>query len=332
MKKSSVSKVVRILVLSVVFLSLFISQSFAADEITLAVSSPHIWIQPIIAQCEGYYEQAGLNVKMIEFSSGRAAVDALIGGQADMATTAISPAIFAAFQKQPIAILAVNATYFNERITVRTDSGIEKPEDLKGKKIGVQLGTDVHYFLMTFLEHYGLSEKDVELINLNQSDMVIGLVRGDIDAFAAFKPAPDNAKEAMQDGAFFFEQPQPPFFESLYLTVGMQKLVAERPEVYEKFMNVMVKADEFAAENPDAVVKCISSFTGDDAETVKSLMDGYTYSISLSDSLIEASEKRAQWQIDNDLSPEGAEMPDFRSVVCDEPLLKAAPDRVSLSK
>ncbi len=331
MKKPSVSKVVLTLLLSAIFVFLFTGQSFAADKLTFAISSPHIWIHPIIAQCEGLYEQAGLDVQMIEFSSGRAAVDALIGGQADVATTAISPAIFAAFQKQPIAILAVNANYFNERITVRAASGIEKPEDLKGKKIGVQLGTDVHYFLMTFLEHYGISEADVELVNLTQSDMVIGLVRGDIDAFAAFKPAPDNAKEAMPDGVFFFEQPQPPFFESLYLTVGMQKLVSERPEVYEKFMDVMVKADEFAAENPDAVVKCISNFTGDDVDTVKSLMDGYTYRISLTDSLVEASEKRAQWQIDNDLSPEGAEMPDFRSFICADPLQKAAPDRVVLN-
>ena len=74
-------------------------------------------------------------------------MDALIGGQADVATTAISPVILASFQNQPMAILAENARFLDEKLTARVESGIAEPADLAGKKIGVTLGSDVHYFL-----------------------------------------------------------------------------------------------------------------------------------------------------------------------------------------
>ena len=181
----------------------------------LALSSPHVWIQPVIAQSEGYFKEVGLEVKIVRFTSGRAAMDALIGGQANLATTAISPVILASFQNQPMAILAENARFLEEKITARLESGITEPADLAGKKIGVKLGTDIHYFLHLFLKHAGLSIEDIQIVNLRPPDMVISLVRGDVDAFASWKPHPDKAKAAMGDKAIFLTEPDPPIFESL---------------------------------------------------------------------------------------------------------------------
>ena len=36
-------------------------------KMTLALSSPHVWIQPVIAQCEGYYEEVGLDLEIVRF-------------------------------------------------------------------------------------------------------------------------------------------------------------------------------------------------------------------------------------------------------------------------
>lgn len=306
------------------------SEDLVPMDLSIALSSTHVWIQPVIAQCQGFYEKVGLNVEIVRFTSGRAAMDALIGGQTDLATTAISPAIFAAFQGQPVAILAENASFPGEKITARVESGIATPADLAGKKIGVQLGSDVHFFLISFLNHYGLTEDDVEIVNLTSTDMVFSLARGDIDAFASWKPQPDKAKEEMGDGAIFLEQPDPPFFESLYLIVGMQELVEKNPEAYVRFMEAMILADEYAAANPDGVKQCIADITEIDLDTAAELMDGYVFKIKLDQSLIAASENRAEWQIENNLSPEGVEMPDFRKFIVEGPLQTVDPDRVLL--
>lgn len=299
-------------------------------DLALAISSPHVWIQPVIAECQGYYEEVGLNVELVRFTSGRAAMDALIGGQTELATTAISPAILAAFQDQKIAIIADNARFPDEKITARVESGIAAPEDLAGKKIGVTLGSDNHYFLLKYLNHYGITEDQVEIINLGATDMVISLVRGDIDAFASWRPQPDNAKAEMGDGAIFLEQPDPIIFESLYLIVGMQDLVSENPEAYERFMKAMIMADEFAATNPDETTQCVADFSEVDFDTAADLMKGYQFKIWLDQSLIEGSEERAVWQMANDIAPEGVEMPNFRDFIVEGPLEAVAPDRVSL--
>ena len=160
--------------------------------------------------------------------------------------------------------------------------------------------------------------------------MVISLVNGDVDAFASWRPQPDNAKAEMGDGAIFLTQPDPPIFESLYLIVGMQELVNENPEVYERFMQAMVKADEYAATNPEGTAACVAEASEVDVDTAKSLMAGYDFKIWLDQTMIEGSEKRAVFQLENDLAPEGAAMPDFRQFIAEGPLESVDPDRVSL--
>ena len=299
-------------------------------SLTIALSSPHVWIQPVIAQCEGFYEEVGLEVELVRFTSGRAAMDALVGGQADVATTAISPVISASFQNQPMAILAENARFLDEKLTARVESGIAEPADLAGKKIGVTLGSDVHYFLYLYLDYAGLTVDDVDVVNLGPADMVISLVKGDVDAFASWRPQPDNAKKEMGDGAIFLTQPDPPIFESLYLIVGMQELVEANPEAYERFMEAMVKADEYAASNPEGTKACVAEISEVDTDTAESLMAGYAFKIWLDKTMIEGSEKRAIFQLENDLAPEGAEMPNFRDFIAEGPLEAVDPDRVSL--
>jgi NitT/TauT family transport system substrate-binding protein len=257
-------------------------------------------------------------------------MDALVGGQADVATTAISPVISASFQDQPMAILAENARFLEEKLTARVESGITEPADLAGKKIGVTMGSDVHYFLYLYLEYAGLTADDVDMVNLKPPDMVISLVRGDVDAFASWRPQPDNAKAEMGDGAIFLTQPDPPIFESLYLIVGMKELVDANPDAYERFMEAMVMADEFAASNPDETKACVAEVSEVDVDSAESLMAGYAFKIWLDQSMIEGSEKRATFQMENDLAPEGAAMPDFRKFIAEGPLEAVDPDRVSL--
>ena len=302
----------------------------APIKLTLALGSPEVWIQPVIAQAEGYFEDVGLDVEIVRFTSGRAAMDALIGGQADIATTAIAPSIFAIFQDQKIAIIAENARYPGEKVTARVESGISTPEDLRGKKIGVTLGSDVHFFLNVFLNYHGMTVEDVELVKLGPSDMVISLVRGDLDAFASWSPQPAKAKEEMGDGAIFLEQPEDPIHEAIYLLATMQGLLEENPEAYVRFMKAMVMADEFVVSNFEDTIQHVADASEIDFELAESLMLGNVYHIWLDKTFISGAEERATWQLEYDLAPEGAAMPEFREFIFPESLLEADPDRVSL--
>lgn len=299
-------------------------------KLKVALASPYVWIQPVIAQSEGFFKDVGLDVELVRFTSGRAAMDSIVGGRVDIATVAISPAIFAIFQDQKIAIIGENARFPGEKITARVASGIADPEDLRGKKIGVTLGSDVHFFLNVFLDNYGMTVEDVKLVMLKPSEMVISLVRGDIDAFASWNPQPGKAKEIMGDEAIFLEQPDKPIHEAIYLLVTMQELLAENPEAYNRFMKAMVMADDFAASNREKTTQHVADSSEVDVSAAESLMSGTVYKIWLDKTLVSGSKDRARWQLDFDLAPKGAKMPDFRKFIFPAPLTKAAPGRVSL--
>jgi ABC-type nitrate/sulfonate/bicarbonate transport system substrate-binding protein len=64
----------------------------------------------------------------------------------------------------------------------RKSSGVESPVDLRGKKIGVSMGTTGQFVLEAGLEEKGLDRGEYKAVNLSPPDMVAGFQRGDLDA------------------------------------------------------------------------------------------------------------------------------------------------------
>jgi NitT/TauT family transport system substrate-binding protein len=115
----------------------------------------------------GLWAKQGLTVKSTLFATGREAMQALLGGQADVAEVAPTPLVLAAFADQPVRAFAVVARWSPWRVLVRTDRGIAQPKDLKGKKIGIAVGTSSDLAFSYFLESNGMSKSDVEIVNVS---------------------------------------------------------------------------------------------------------------------------------------------------------------------
>jgi taurine transport system substrate-binding protein len=82
-----------------------------------------------------------------------------------------------------------------EALVVRNGSGINKPEDLRGKKIGVPFVSTTHYHLLYALELWGISPGSVEILNMQPNQIAAAWARGDIDAGFAWGPAQARIKE-----------------------------------------------------------------------------------------------------------------------------------------
>ena len=96
----------------------------------------------VAAQQRGYFAAHGLQVKVLPFSSGKASMQAVVDGKADVGTVADIPIVFAAMDGVPVKVLA---TFFrtgkDHGIIGRRDHGVLTPASLKGKRIGVTQGT-----------------------------------------------------------------------------------------------------------------------------------------------------------------------------------------------
>ena len=69
-------------------------------------------------------------------------------------------------------------------------------KDLKGKRVATGLGSTAHFTLLNALENEGLTERDVELVGMEVTEMPKALAEGRIDAFSAWEPTPVMALAA----------------------------------------------------------------------------------------------------------------------------------------
>ena len=131
---------------------------------------------------------------------GKQCLDTVIGGGADIATTAEAPVTAAAMANQPIAFVA-GMEYSDLKTIVRGKAGIKSKADLRGKKIGFTAGTGSEVYTATLLKAAGLTPDDVTLVNLRPQEMLPALAAGSIDAFDTWEPHIANAKKAIGESA-----------------------------------------------------------------------------------------------------------------------------------
>ena len=95
------------------------------------------------------------------------------------------------------------------RLVARRSAGIETLADLKGKRVMLPRNTSANYYLVAMLRTVGLTEDDVELVNLppvqgdqtGMDQMSDALARGDVDVISIWEPEPEDAIRRLGDDA-----------------------------------------------------------------------------------------------------------------------------------
>src|ERR1700704_6686585 len=146
----------------------------ATEKLKLAQNQAPISGVSIVADRKGFFAKNGLDVEVFNFTTGKQCLDTVMGGGADIATTAEAPTTAAAMSGQKIAFLPRTESSYIKTLTA-TGAGIRKPADLKGKRIAFTAGTGGEVYTMQLLKKAGLGKDDVTLINLRPQDMVAAL-------------------------------------------------------------------------------------------------------------------------------------------------------------
>jgi ABC-type nitrate/sulfonate/bicarbonate transport system substrate-binding protein len=148
----------------------------------------------IVAQEKGFFGKEGLPVEITSFSTGTAASEAFQAGRGNTIASGDQPALRLWVRGAGVGICPV-ASYGHISVVVAR-KGINTPADLRGKKVGILLGSTSDYFARLYLASGHVDPKDVDLINLQAAEMVTGIVGGDIDAFVGFQPFGTRAVQA----------------------------------------------------------------------------------------------------------------------------------------
>ena len=166
-----------------------------------------IWL----GQQSGAWSKRGLDLELIQFTTGLELFQAMIGGSLDVLSTGAVVSNFPA-RGQGKVFLLNNIEYATAQLWVRDDS-IKTIADLKGKQISTTTGTTAHVFLDRALRSARLDPaKDVQLVNQRMAEAVTSFVSGAVPAVALWVPFDvtvkqkvPNARKIVDASAFFPE-------------------------------------------------------------------------------------------------------------------------------
>ncbi|MES2249133.1 MAG: sulfonate ABC transporter substrate-binding protein [Pseudomonadota bacterium] len=140
----------------------------------------------------------GATVKWTEFTAGPVQLEALNVGSIDFGDVGEAPPIFAQAAGAPLAYVGATVPRpKTEAVLVPKGSAIQTVADLKGKKIALNKGSNVHYFIVKLFEKHGLAYSDLNLVYLPPADARAAFEKGSVDAWVIWDPFLAAAQQSL---------------------------------------------------------------------------------------------------------------------------------------
>ena len=217
-----------------------------------------VHIIPWVAKETGIFAEEGLDVEILTFEGGLYVIRNVVSGALDAgggpgASIAVSIA-----RKAGIKALVSPAPRFASTLTVR--SNIKKPEDLKGKKIGIQeVGGFADILSRMALRKFGIKPEEVNFVPIASAD-VPPLLAGAIDTAILHVDQMEIArrKEPSLHTLVKFWELEPN--QLFYVVLAQEKKMAAEPVKFQKLARALVKANRFMYTNKAKTVEIAAKY------------------------------------------------------------------------
>lgn len=258
--------------------------------------------QAIAADSQGYFEEEleGFNaeVELVNFASGPSVASAEATGDIDFGQMGDQPAIAAVaagYEVTAVSLQSVSTEY--NQLYALADSGIESLEDLKGKKIGVEIGSVKEFQFLKALEIANISKDDVEIVN--SSDTVSLLNGGEIDAAMSNI---GTVQQLIDDGTVkvIADGDDTGILSTIWI-VARNAFIEEHPEETVAILRAYERADKYIAENEEKFAKIYSEYTQVDESLALATIQAQHEIIEITDEAVEAGSQVLDFMVENDL-------------------------------
>lgn len=224
-----------------------------AEKLKVGYSDWPGWVAWDIGIQKGWFKEAGVDIDFVWFEYVPS-MEAFSAGKVDAVTMTNGDALVTGAAGAANIMILLN-DYSNGNDMVIAKPGINSMKDLKGKKIGVEIGFVDHLLLLNGLKKAGLKEADVKLVNVPTHQTPQTLASGDVDAIAAWQPNSGEALRALPGSKPIYTSADEPGLIYDALCVNPASLAKNRKD-WAKVVQVWYKIVDFVnnpATRPEAV-------------------------------------------------------------------------------
>jgi len=252
-----------------------------AAPLKIAYSDWPGWVAWEVANQKGWLKDAGVDVEFLWFEYGPS-MDAFTAGKADavMVTNGDSLVTGANGAKNIVIMLT---DYSNGNDVIVAKPGIKSLAELKGKKIGLEIGLVEHLMLLNALKKIGMTESDLTIVNTptNQTPQVFA--SGQVDAIAAWQPNAGQALKAVAGSTAIYTSADVPGLIYDAIVVSPQSLALHRAD-WVKLVSVWDKTLAYINDpaTKDDALKIMAARTGSTPADYAAFIGG-THFLTLAD-------------------------------------------------
>lgn len=219
----------------------------------------------------------GVSVKWVEFPAGPQLLEGLNVGSIDFGNVGEAPPVFAQAAGADLVYVANQPPAPTaEAIVVPKGSAIKSVAELKGKKIALNKGSNVHYLLVKALEKAGLKYTDVQTIFLPPADARAAFERGSVDAWVIWDPFLAAAEKQVNARVLADGQG---LVANLQFYLASRPYAAKNPGVIKAIVSELQKVDVWASQNPKAAVDVLVPEIGLSPEITELFLSRFTLGI-----------------------------------------------------
>ncbi|WP_283179749.1 sulfonate ABC transporter substrate-binding protein [Gemmobacter sp. 24YEA27] len=209
----------------------------------------------------------GYSVTWLEFAAGPQMLEALNAGALDIAQTGEAPPIFAQAAGPLLNYLAFEPPApKGEAILVPADSPVASVADLKGKKVALNKGSNVHFLLVRALEAAGLAYEDIETVFLPPADGRAAFETGAVDAWVIWDPFQAAAETALGARVLANAEGLAPNYQFYF---GERSFLEGNTAVVPELIAAIAETGAWISSNPDAAAAELSPSTGIPEDVLK---------------------------------------------------------------
>lgn len=255
---------------ALVFPTVGSAQALERKKITIAVGGKNLlyYLPLTIAEQKKLFEAEGLEVTIVDFAGGARALQAVVGGSADVVSGAFEHNINMQAKGQPMRafVLQGRAPQIVLAVSTKTMPNYKSVVDLKGKKIGVTApGSSTNIMSNFVLAKAGLKPSDVSYVGVGAAQGAVAALRaGQIDAISNLDPvitmlARSNDIQIISDTRDVAESDKvfggPMLAGTLYAPISF---IDKNPNTVQALTNAIVRANKWIQQaGPSDIVKAV---------------------------------------------------------------------------